>query len=64
MIYENISRLCRVRGINICTLEREAGIGNGVVGKWRTQSPRLDTVKKVADYFNVTVDELMQEETA
>lgn len=27
--------------------------------KWRTQSPKVDTIQKVADYFNVSTDYLL-----
>lgn len=61
MIYENIKRLCERRGISVSRLEKEAGLGNGVVARWATGNPRLDLIKKVADYFGVTVDDLMKE---
>lgn len=64
MLYENIKRLCAEKGISIWALEKEIGIGNGVIGKWgiKGSSPRLETVKAVADYFGCTVDELLKEE--
>lgn len=58
MIYDNISRLCQKSGISIARLERETGLGNGVVGGWRAASPQVDNLKKVADYFGVTLDSL------
>lgn len=63
MILDNIARLCDERKISICALERETGIGNGVIGKWRdgARSPRVDTVKRIADYFGITVDELLSD---
>ena len=63
MIYDNIQRLCRERGVSIWRLEQECGIGNGVVGKWaqKTSAPRIDSIAKVAEYFGVTVDELTKE---
>lgn len=62
MLVDNIERLCKERNISICALEREADIGNGAIGKMRnkTKSPRLETVKKIADYFGVTVDDLLK----
>lgn len=58
-IYENIRRLCEINGISIKRLEEEVGIGNGVIGKWRSNFPRIDNLKKVASCFDCTVDELM-----
>lgn len=61
MLLENISRLCKERGITLAELERSLKMGNGVIAKWATRSPILDNVKKVADFFGVTVDDLMKE---
>ena len=61
MIYSNIRNLCAERGISICSLERETGIGNGVIAKWQAKNPRIDLLKRVADYFGCTVDDLLKE---
>lgn len=62
MIYENISKLCKERGINIMKLEQACGLGNGTIGSWRSGNPRVDKIKLVADYFKVTVDDLLKSE--
>lgn len=59
MLLDNIKRLCEKNKTSICAVERATGIGNGTIGGWHSRSPRLDTVKKVADYFGVTVDDLL-----
>lgn len=59
MIFDNISRLCKERGISVARLERELGFGNGIIGKWANSSPTVEKLKKVADYFGVTVDSLL-----
>ena len=61
MIPDNIRALCEKRGITIQRLEQETNIGNGVVARWGTRSPRVENLKKVADYLSVTVDELLKE---
>ena len=61
MIYRNISKLCKERGITIRRLEQDCGLGNGTVGGWEHGKPRIDLLKMVADYFEVTVDSLLQE---
>ena len=60
MILENIKRLCRERNTSIFALEKALGIGNGVIGKWSKSSPTVEKLAAVADYFGVTVDELLQ----
>lgn len=59
MIYKNVSALCKKHGISISKLEKEVGIGNGTIGRWERSSPTVDNVKKVADFFDCTVDELL-----
>jgi len=64
LILDNIKRLCRERNLSIHALEKETGIANGVIDNWGSGRPRVDLLKKVADYFGVTVDELLREGTA
>lgn len=59
MLYDNVERLCAEKGVSICALEAAIKIGNGTIGKWKSSSARVSTVKKVADYFGVTVDSLL-----
>ena len=61
MNISNIRALCKERNITIQRLEKETKIGNGVIAKWEKRYPRVSNLKKVADYFGVTVDELMKE---
>lgn len=61
MLYENVERLCAKKGVSIWALESAIKVGNGTIGKWKTSSARVGTVKKVADYFGVTVDDLLAE---
>lgn len=62
MIVNNIRALCEQRNMTIAALEREVGIANGVIGGWKKHAPRLDKAKAVADYFGVTVDDLLRAE--
>lgn len=59
MLVENIQRLCKENNTTFWALEKELKIGNGVIAKWAKSSPRVETVQKVAEYFGVTVDELL-----
>ena len=61
MLFENVQRLCADRHISIARLERESGLGNATVRGWVKSSPSLETLKKVADYFGVTIDSLINE---
>lgn len=59
MILNNISTLCKEKGISIARLERELGFGNATIRGWANSSPNVDNLKKVADFFGVTVDSLI-----
>ncbi len=61
MIYKNVVSLCKKAGISIARLEAETGIGNGTIGRWNTSSPSVERLKKVADFFGVTVDSLISD---
>lgn len=61
MIYTNISRLCQKEGISIAKLEKQTGLGNATIRGWSTSSPTVDKLKLVANYFGVTIDDLLTE---
>lgn len=63
MLYDNVQQLCKKHNISIFKLEQTCGIGNGAIGKWngKVSTPRIDTLKTIADYFGVSVDELLKE---
>ena len=63
MLFEKINTLCKKTSITIAKLERECAMGNGTVRGWKNSSPSIEKLKKVADYFEITVDELISEET-
>lgn len=63
LIIETIRRLCAEKGVSIARVEKETGLGNGVVARWASSAPRVNNLKAVADYFGVTVDELLSDTT-
>ncbi|MDZ5759662.1 helix-turn-helix transcriptional regulator [Carnobacterium maltaromaticum] len=56
---EIIKNLLRNKNMTIAELERALGFSNGTIGKWDKQNPSIDKLTKVADYFNVTTDYLL-----
>jgi len=54
---------CAKRGITIYRLERDLGLGNGTIRNWGVAIPGSGKLKAVADYFDVTVDDLLQEDS-
>lgn len=59
MLYDEILILCGKNGISIARLERETGLGNGTVRRWKQGSPSAENLKRVADYFHVPMDALL-----
>lgn len=63
---DNIRILCREHGISLAELERILRFGNGVIAKWEKSknSPTIDRLAKIADYFGVSVEELSSVRTS
>lgn len=61
-LYDNVKTLARRRGMTIQELAEKAGLGRNSIYKWRTQSPKADTLVKVADALGVTPNDLTGEE--
>ena len=61
MLFDNVVELCNAKNITIAKLETDTGLGNATVRGWKTATPNLATLKKVADYFGVTIDYLMKD---
>lgn len=60
--YERIQELAKNHGMSVRELGRKLDIGDTTIYKWRTQTPKIDVLEKVADYFGVTLDYLMGRE--
>lgn len=56
--------MCAERNISIWALEQKLGLGNGTIKGWETTNPRVDLLKRVCDFFNVTLDEMMSDDVS
>ena len=56
-----MKKLCDEKGITIAQLEREAGLQNGAIGKWRTFNPRITNLQAVAKVLKVKFETLLKE---
>ena len=61
MLRDNIRNWCKAKGVSISRLEEELGMPPHTIGRWDKNRPSIDRVKAVADYFGITVDELIKE---
>lgn len=57
-LYDRIAQLAKEKGLSIRQADKEIGLANGTIGKWRHQGAKQSSLQKVADYFNVSVDYL------
>lgn len=58
--YDCVTKLCKEKKISLAALAREVGLSNSATTYWKHGSvPKYETMKKIADYFGVTVEELL-----
>lgn len=63
MFYDIFSNLCISHKTTPAAVAKSLGITNAAVSKWRQgAAPRDFTLRKIADYFGVTVDYLLGKE--
>ena len=60
IIVENIRQAAKRQNTSLKQIERDLGIGNGVIAKWAKASrmPRVDTLEAIAKHLGVTVADL------
>ena len=60
---DNIRAICAQKGTSLKQIEKELGIGNGVIARWETKkgSPPYDRIIARAEHLNVPVSELTGE---
>ena len=56
---DRIKLLADRKKISLPQLEQELGFGNATIVKWDKSTPKADKLKKVANYFNVSMEYLM-----
>ncbi len=58
--YNNLEELCKKKKITLAALARELGLSNSATTYWKRGSiPKYETLKKIADYFEITIEELL-----
>ena len=60
--FERIESLRKSAGISQWKLEKELGFSNGSISKWKTSKPTTERLQKIADYFGVSIEFLMNGE--
>ncbi|HHY21623.1 MAG TPA: helix-turn-helix transcriptional regulator [Bacilli bacterium] len=58
--FERIKLLAKKKGKNLKEVALELDFGENAFYKWKKSSPSAENIKKVADYFDVSVDYLLE----
>ncbi len=65
--YKKYCEILEDRGVDTATVCRETGILESTMANWKARwkennnSCSADTIKRIADYFNVTVDYFLEQ---
>lgn len=58
-IYDRVQSLIKERGLSVKQLERECDLANATIRRWSTQTPNIESVRRVAQTLNVSIDYLV-----
>ena len=64
-VYEKFQMLLDKTNNTAYQVAKETGVSTATLSNWKNGNyiPKTDKLKKIADYFGITVDELISEET-
>lgn len=60
-MYEKYAKLRDEKGVTDYAVAKATGIGASTFSDWKSErsEPKIDKLKKIAEYFGVTIDELV-----
>jgi transcriptional regulator with XRE-family HTH domain len=58
-LVENIKSICEAHGVSIPKLEKSLGFSKGSLYNWDKNSPSIDKIQKIADYFNTSINRVL-----
>ena len=62
LLYDNIKKLCKEKGISISELEKALDFPRSYICKWNENEPGIRKVQKVANYLGVPIEDLLESE--
>jgi transcriptional regulator with XRE-family HTH domain len=62
-MYERFRQLMEERGITSYRVSKDTGVSEASLSEWKrgNSTPKVENLKKIANYFNVTLDYLLGE---
>jgi transcriptional regulator with XRE-family HTH domain len=57
--FERIKEIAKEQGYSLTKLNDAAGLGTNSIYHWRTKTPSTDSLQKIANVLNVSVDYLL-----
>lgn len=61
-MYQKFEQLVKARGITTYRVAKDTGLSPMVFSDWKTgkSKPKADKLKKIADYFGVTIEYFLE----
>lgn len=61
MFYSYFAELCDKKGVSVNKACKEMGLSRSVAAKWKSTDtqPSMNTLYKISEYFNVSIDDLL-----
>lgn len=63
-LYDKIRALCEAKKISIKRMERDLGLADGSARKWNVSMPSADKLFAIAEYFNVSPESLVKQDSS
>jgi transcriptional regulator with XRE-family HTH domain len=62
MVYENVLKYAKEKGMTIQGLEKACNLSNGIISKWKgNNNPKLENLLRVAECLDVSIEQLVRE---
>jgi transcriptional regulator with XRE-family HTH domain len=58
-VLDNVKKYAKLKGYSIAQLSRDTGIAESIIFRWKTLDPSVESLNKVADYLQVSTDQLL-----
>ena len=62
-MYQKFEQLVKARGITTYRVAKDIGLAQTVFSDWKSgkSNPKVDKLKKIADYFGVTIEYFLEQ---